>query len=414
MPGRVLHILSQRPSRTGSGVTLEAMVRQAEAAKWQQAAVIGVPGDDTSFAVGDLAPGAIYPVRFAAATPAAVDLDFPVPGMSDVMPYRSTVWSTMTAAQLTRYRTVWQKHLTEVIATFAPDVIHSHHIWLVSSLLKTIAPDIPVVTTCHSTGLRQMQLTAHLAAEVRRGCARNEHFCVLRDDHGQQLREILGIGPERVTVTGAGYRPDLFYHDPKIAQRPSDLLYIGKYSHAKGLPWLLDAFEQLATTDKTLRLHIAGSGAGDEAEALRKRMTAMPQVVLHGQLDQGALADLMRRCGVCVLPSFYEGVPLVLVEAAACGCRLVSTALPGVVERIAPHLGGYLELVPLPRLTGTDQPVAADLPRFVAELSTALTKAVAEVAEVSSANKPSSATLAPFTWDAVFSRVEKVWHRLTV
>ena len=53
----------------------------------------------------------------------------------------------------------------------------------------------------------------------------------------------------------------------------------------------------------------------------------VPLVTMHGQLDQPALADLMRRCAVCVLPSFYEGVPLVLVEAAACGCRLVSTDL---------------------------------------------------------------------------------------
>ena len=38
-----------------------------------------------------------------------------------------------------------------------------------------------------------------------------------------------------------------------------------------------------------------------------------------------------------VLPSFYEGVPLVLAEAAACGCRLVATALPGVREALAPR-----------------------------------------------------------------------------
>ena len=138
------------------------------------------------------------------------------------------------------------------------------------------------------------------------------------------------------------------------------------------------AFTNLLDKDANLRLHIAGSGAGPEAEALRQRMRALaPAVVLHGQLDQPQLADLMRRCGVCVLPSFYEGVPLVLVEAAACGCRLVSTALPGVVERIAPHLADRLTLVPLPRLKGSDQPVAADLPRFVADLEAALAQVVA-------------------------------------
>jgi len=65
------------------------------------------------------------------------------------------------------------------------------------------------------------------------------------------------------------------------------------------------------------------------------------------------------------LPSFYEGLPLVLVEARACGCRLVATDLPGIRERLLPVLGDELALVELPRLTGVDKPVAADLPAFI-------------------------------------------------
>jgi glycosyltransferase involved in cell wall biosynthesis len=409
MSGRVLHILSQRPSRTGSGVTLEAMIRQAAAVGWRQAAVVGVPAGQHP-RVGGLEPAAIHPVTFAAPDGPSGALDFLVPGMSDVMPYPSTVWSAMTDAQLDRYRSVWRAHLAEVIADFNPDVIHTHHIWLVSSLLKELAPDRPVVATCHSTGLRQLELTPHLAVEVRRGCARIDHFCVLRDDHDVLLRQILHVDSDRVTVIGAGYRPDLFRRDPRVTARPHDLLYIGKYSHAKGLPWLLDAFEQLRDHDPEFRLHIAGSGAGPEADALRERLNALaPQVVRHGQLGQPDLAALMQRCGVCVLPSFYEGVPLVLVEAAACGCRLVATDLPGVVERIAPHLSGQLDLVPLPRLAGSDRPMAADLPRFVADLTRTLAAASDRRAQD---DGPAPAALAPFAWESVFAHVQDIWRRL--
>ncbi len=41
---RVLHILSQRPSLTGSGVTLDAVVRHADAAGWEQQVVVGASG----------------------------------------------------------------------------------------------------------------------------------------------------------------------------------------------------------------------------------------------------------------------------------------------------------------------------------------------------------------------------------
>ena len=82
-----------------------------------------------------------------------------------------------------------------------------------------------------------------------------------------------------------------------------------------------------------------------------------PSVVQHGQLSQPELAEVARRSTVCVLPSFYEGLPLVLVEALACGCRLVATELPGIVEELAPRLGDALTMVELPSLeTGRPTP----------------------------------------------------------
>ena len=129
----------------------------------------------------------------------------------------------------------------------------------------------------------------------------------------------------------------------------------------------------------------------------------------HGPLPQAELAELARHCGVCVLPSFYEGLPLVLVEAVACGCRLVATALPGVVGELAPHLGEALTVVPLPRLVSVDQPLAADLPAFVAELEAALTAAAAQP-PLTTTGYGFEQALAPFGWQAVFTRIERVWN----
>jgi glycosyltransferase involved in cell wall biosynthesis len=414
MSGRILHLLSQRPSRTGSGVTLDALVHLAGRAGWRQQAVVGVPVSETNPVLGDLEAAAIHPVFFAGAAgrndsggSSVPDLDFPVPGMSDVMPYASSVWSTLADRQLAAYRRTWRDHLRPVVASFQPDLIHSNHIWLLTSLIKDIAPDLPAVATCHATGLRQMQLCPGLKDEVIRGCRRIDRFCVLREDHLEHLAAALDIPTDRITVTGAGYRNELFFPGPSPEQKTGQLLYIGKYSAAKGLPWLLDAVERLSADHPDLRLHVAGSGAGPEADGLRSRMEAMaPVVIRHGQLDQAALADLMRRCDICVLPSFYEGVPLVLVEAAACGCRIVATTLPGVIEQIEPHLGDSLDLVPLPRLAGVDQPVPADLPRFVDDLVVALRGAL------EAGTQATAPDLCHFTWDAVFGRVEKIWREL--
>ncbi len=409
MKPRVLHVLSQRPGRTGSGVTLEAMVTRAEAAGWQQAVAVGVPATEPTPTVGGLPTASTHALTFATAepAPAAPRLDFPVPGMSDVMPYPSTVWSAMDSHQLDQYRATWRAHLTRLIQTFRPDVIHSHHVWLVSSLLKEIAPAVPLVITCHSTGLRQMVRLPALAREVARGCAQADHFCVLRSDHAALLADRLGVAPSRITVVGAGYDPVIFRGDRNTRRAPDTLLFVGKFSPAKGLPWLLDACEELARRRPNLHLHVAGDGSGPPAEALRSRMATMTSTVtMHGQLSQTQLADLMGRCQVCVLPSFYEGVPLVLVEAAACGCRLVATALPGVRDQILPHLGPWLSVVDLPRLRGSDTPVADDLPSFVSALTAGLGRAL------DGAGTPHAASLAPFDWATVFDRVDGIWRGL--
>lgn len=405
MQPRILHVLSQRPSLTGSGVTLDALARRA-AGDWEQAAVIGIPAGDPVPAVGGLAVDRIHALRFGAGG----DLEFPVPGMSDVMPYQSTVFSSMDDDQLAQYRAAWRALLGDVVATFQPHLIHANHVWLVASMLKDLAPDVPVVNHSHATGLRQRELCPHLAAEVAAGCRRNDAFAVIHGGIGQQLREALDVPGENVHVVGPGYRDELFHRRDRGAPPGARLLYIGKYAAAKGLPWLLDAIEAWFGDHPDLELHVAGGGAGPEADALRERMESMaPRAVLHGMVNQPRLADLMRTCHVCVLPSFYEGVPLVLAEAMACGCRVVSTALPGVVDELGPRMGAAMETVDLPRLVGVDTPRSEDLPTFVKDLAAAIERSLGP-GEIDEAAE--GVDLAELTWGAVYQRIEHIWRGL--
>jgi len=407
MAYKVLHILSQRPSFTGSGVSLDSIVRLAAAAGWHQRVVVATPADDPVPNVGGLRPGQIRPLVFG-----RDGLDFPIPGMSDVMPYPSSRFSSLNAEQLQTYRQSWRQHVGEVVAEFQPDLIHSRHIWLLSAMMKDVAPQVPVVTHCHATGLRQMSLCPHLAEEVQQGCRRNDRFFVLHEGHAEQLTSRLDVSYDRIHVVGAGYQDATFHANRRPPDCGASLLYVGKYSHAKGLPQLLDAVDRLAERRSDLVLHVAGDGAGAEAEALRSRMAAMaPRVTMHGQLDQPALADLMRRCALFVLPSFYEGLPLVLIEALACGCRVVCSDLPGVRKGFGPGAEGAFDRVPLPRLIGVDTPAPEDLPAFVNKL-VATVESNLDRPRGDSATQRVNDLLKHFTWAAVFQRIERVWLEL--
>lgn len=404
---RVLHVLSQRPSLTGSGITLDAMVRHAASSGWEQRVVVGTPAEDPSPGVGGLSPDHIHPLVFGLSP-----LDFPLPGMSDVMPYESSRFSSLTDHQLAAYRQAWADHLRPIIEDFRPHVVHSHHLWIVSALLKDLAPATPIINHCHATGFRQMELCPHLAEEVRSGCARNDGFLALHRDHATRLVDCLGVETERVHVVGAGYRNELFHVRGIDRYRKPALLYAGKFSAAKGVPQLLDAFERLRFRYPDLALHIVGDGAGPEADSLRDRMDGMaPAVIRHGRLQQSELADVARRATVFVLPSFYEGLPLVLVEALACGCRLVATDLPGIMDELAPRLGAALETVSLPRLEEVDRPLAEDIPSFVSNLETALEKSIS-APPIDDPEEMLPGALSHFTWNEVFSRTEKVWREI--
>jgi glycosyltransferase involved in cell wall biosynthesis len=122
---------------------------------------------------------------------------------------------------------------------------------------------------------------------------------------------------------------------------------------------------------------IAGSGRGEEPEIIRKKALRFQDIIeFLGPKPQEELAEIFRESDVFVLPSFYEGLPLVVLEAIACGCRVVVTELPGIQCWLPDELvkEGIVEIVPLPTLIGPDVPDPSDLPPFMHNLVTAINK----------------------------------------
>jgi glycosyltransferase involved in cell wall biosynthesis len=422
---KVLHTLSQRPQQTGSGITLDELIRHGSKALYNQEVIVGVPFDSPFPTVGGLSPSAVNVVKFG-----KPPLNFPVPGMSDVMPYESTRWSTVTKAQLETYKKIWSQELEACVNRFKPSLIHTNHIWILSSLMKKLFPSIPVMAHCHATGLRQMELCPHLKNEVIEGCKTIDAFAVLHRDHKTKLAGICGVALSKIHVVGAGYNPNIFKIDQmkfKKSGFPNQnhaggsydnkvihVAYAGKYSLSKGLASLLDAVELVNKDKKKIVLHVAGSGSGSEADKLKERMIAMAdQVVLYGQVDQWGLAEIFNKCSVFALTSFYEGLPLVLIEALSCGCRIVCTKLPGIINELVPFLAEYMDLVDLPAMKTIDEPFEDGLPNFAEDIGAAIIKSSAKAspADKDGLNELKNA-LNRFTWHGVFERVEEIWKSL--
>ena len=112
---------------------------------------------------------------------------------------------------------------------------------------------------------RRAGLLARLGTAVQR-----QQVPPPRDGHAEALVSTLELARERVVRVGAGYREDLFFTEDEVEPSSLSIVYAGKYSRAKGLPWLLDAIEILAErfgeeTVGVLQVGRQAGGVPDEA-----------------------------------------------------------------------------------------------------------------------------------------------------
>ncbi|MCF8045834.1 MAG: glycosyltransferase family 4 protein [Desulfarculaceae bacterium] len=402
---KILHVISQPPDFTGSGKYLAAIAEKAACKGHQNFLAAGVqgafepdssviPGENTRF------------VRFD-----GCDLDFPVAGMSDAMPYESSIFSGLTGHQLQCYENVFETAIREAVDRFRPDIVHTNHLWIVSAIARRVAKDIPVVTLCHGTCLRQHSLCPDISASIRPFLEQIDRVMVLSE---YQKREVLGRGlvrPEQIDVVGGGYNQSLFAYQDKPFKGTVELLYAGKLSRAKGVPWLLRSLFRIR--DLPWRLHLAGDGAGEEKEeCLNLAGELGNRVVVHGSLSHEKLAALMKTSHIFVLPSFFEGLPLVLMEALACGCRIVTTSLEGTREVLGGADSRLASMVDLPPLQTVDVPFEKDRDLLEDKLADAVKEMTKQVRENPCPDqKRISAITAPYTWEKVFSRIEAVYEK---
>ena len=101
---------------------------------------------------------------------------------------------------------------------------------------------------------------------------------------------------------------------------------------------LLSAYQDIATSKTNPHLYIVGQGA--EASACKALAEKCPNLHVVGSKPLSEIPTWLAACDGLVLPSWAEGTPNVLLEAQACGRRVVATSVGGIPDVIHdPKLG---------------------------------------------------------------------------
>lgn len=131
-----------------------------------------------------------------------------------------------------------------------------------------------------------------------------------------------------------------------LAAAPKDLipsgcfLSIGRFCEQKGQMLLLGAFARLHKTHPDAVLHLVGDGEMRQLlEAFIAEKQLQDSVVLHGWQNETKIIELLDASTVMVLPSFAEGLPVVIMESFARRTPVITTYIAGIPELVDEQTG---------------------------------------------------------------------------
>lgn len=135
--------------------------------------------------------------------------------------------------------------------------------------------------------------------------------------------------------------------DPSLYDRPDNagtglhFVFVGRVAPVKGLRVLLQALELARKTEPGLHLTIVGDGP--DMAAIRALADPLGDAVrLTGYQSQAEVAQILSTADAMVLPSFAEGVPVVLMEMLASGKPVIATQVAGVSELVQDGVNGRI------------------------------------------------------------------------
>jgi glycosyltransferase involved in cell wall biosynthesis len=186
---------------------------------------------------------------------------------------------------------------------------------------------IPVVLHLHAAQLHHFyrKLPWPLQALTRWFFSLADRCVVLGHAAEQFVIEDLRVAADKIDIVINGVP------SPSVARRVRQpdavfrILFLGNLSERKGVSDLLKALALPGFNRQALQVSIAGGGDIAGYQALAKELAVDAFVTFEGWADQNKATELMALADVLVLPSYDEGLPLVILEALAQGVAVVCT-----------------------------------------------------------------------------------------
>lgn len=237
------------------------------------------------------------------------------------------------------------------------------------------------------------------------------------------LRSYPSVDADRVRVIHNGidveqWRPvqdDAFLSSIGMDPSRPSVVFVGRITRQKGLPYLLRAAAQLPPEVQL----VLCAGAPDTPEIMSEvqegvrllQQTRQGVIWIERMLPREELSAILTAATTFVCPSVYEPLGIVNLEAMACGAAVVGTATGGIPEVVDDGVTG--RLVPIEQLTdGTGTPVDPD--RYVADLARTLSEVSLDPERASAYGEAGRERAArEFSWGSIADTTRALYAELT-
>jgi glycosyltransferase involved in cell wall biosynthesis len=239
--------------------------------------------------------------------------------------------------------------LARLVRAWRPDVVHSHmvHANLLARALRLVVPVPAVVSTIHN--IYEGGRLRMAAYRLTNGLV--DHMTIVSQAAADRFVGD-GIVPEKLlTVVPNGVDTEQIRNVPVGARESLRRslgiedrfvwLAVGRFEIAKDYPNMLRAFARLAEQQPLAFLLLVGRGSLQEkTETLARELGLGGVVRFLGVREDVPL--VMNAADAYVMSSAWEGMPMVLLEAAAAGLPIVATKVGGNCEVVVDEESGFL------------------------------------------------------------------------
>lgn len=358
---RILHVLAQLPIKTGSGVYFTNVIDGLKRFNVEQAAIYATTPEYNFNFVDEK-----FEVEFQ-----GEDISFPIVGMSDIMPYDNTLYKNMTDEMIESWQKAFREKLIQARETFKPDVVITHHLWILSSMVCDVFENEKVLGVCHNTDIRQAEKNPAMKDKHVKSLGKLDKILALSKGVINEIANIYNYPVEKIVNIGAGYNEKIFYPAEKYEKHDNvKILYAGKFDESKGFYELIKAFRLLEKKDTKVELELIGNLKDEDRPRVESLVGDSKRIRIYNAVDQVHLGEIMRYKDIFVLPSYFEGLGLIAVEALGSGLRVVATEIEGLIEFLGEKINNseIIEYVKMPTIYDTDKAVEEEKPAFVERL----------------------------------------------